>query len=63
MGRKEADMTEELALHCTSSIPALVPAGFWARVGLSPGANKLEGGFQNGICQNPCPSHRRCSPK
>ena len=37
MGCKEADMTERLALYFTSSIPDLVPAGFWARVGLSPG--------------------------
>ena len=55
MGCKEADMTERLALYFTSSIPDLVPAGFWARVGLSPGTNKLERGFQNDACQNQCP--------
>ena len=63
MGCKEADMTERLALYFTSSIPDLVPAGFWARVGLSPGTNKLERGFQNGTCQNQSPSHRGSSPK
>ena len=41
----------------------LVPIDCWARAGLGPEVHKLEGGFQNGVCQHQCPHGRMSSPE
>ena len=37
----------------------MVPTSYWARAGLCPGANKLEGGFHSGPSQHQRPCGRR----
>lgn len=45
-----AELSPGLASYLAWSVPVLMPKGWW--VGLGPGINKLEGGFQNSVWQH-----------